>query len=389
MNGRPQHPVNGIPIAVPSLGTIPVWLRHFPISAGAQPRGVVVLLHGGNSSGDVFLTPRGGAVAVLQSAGWDTWVLEYRASPYVVEDVLRHPALGGSAISECRRYTFDQIVAEDIPNALAYVRANTPRGARLAVVGHCLGAGMTALACARGQLEPYDVDTLVLCELGLFVEVPWNGWVKPEDFILERVLHDSPEQRAIDPRHPESWPPTFADAAQAWPKAWLPAKGTTRWQHLLYYLSFMVGQPYSQSRLDPSFRNDSVESFFGPMHLGLYLHAAQSVRRGYMARFDTLDVLDRPRIVPVSDPPTPAASRPPADDLDPTHFRGKNVTLIAAGQSHLWHRDAIDLMYDWLRNIKTAPGIRHQKRVFESYNLQELFWAETAGEVYEAIRDSL
>jgi hypothetical protein len=350
-----------------------------------------LLTHGGNSTGDTFLLPRGGLKDALLARGWDVWVLEWRGSPYVMDDVLAlDPPLGGSAAEERRLFTFDQVVADDFPAALKQVRQATPDSRPVVIVAHCLSAGLTALACARGALEPFGIRKIVLCELGLFVEVPWNGWLKPEDFILERVIHETPACRAISPRRPDEWPPAFKTAAAGWPSAWLPAQGTTSFERMLHDLSFMVGPPYALDRLDESLRNASIEPFFGPMHLGLYLHASQSVRRGYLARFDEPDIIDRARVLPLFSraPPEP---KPPLGDLDPQFFRNKSVALIAAGQSRLWHRDAIDLMYDWLQSIGGRdPSTSVTKHVFVDYGLQELFWGLRApAEVYPAIADEL
>jgi hypothetical protein len=44
----------------------------------------------------------------------------------------------------------------------------------------------------------------------------------------------------------------------------------------------------------------------------------------------------------------------------------------------VWHRDSIDLMYDWLKNAWTCVERRLEKVVFPSYNLQELLWGAHA-----------
>ena len=51
------------------------------------------------------------------------------------------------------------------------------------------------------------------------------------------------------------------------------------------------------------------------------------------------------------------------------------MTLVAAGDDFVWHRDSIDLMYEWLlRN----PKVQCAKYIVPGYNIQELFWAKDA-----------
>jgi hypothetical protein len=122
------------------------------------------------------------------------------------------------------------------------------------------------------------------------------------------------------------------------------------------------------------------------MHLGIFLHVSQMVRRGYAARFGEPDIIDRRRLVH-----THTGASPPIGDLDPTHFRGKRITLLAAEENHLWHRDAVDLMYEWLWATGSyADRQRYEKRVFAGYNLQELLWgARAPDEVYPVIAEAL
>jgi hypothetical protein len=200
------------------------------------------------------------------------------------------------------------------------------------------------------------------------------------------VLAQDPLCRSIDPKQFNRWPAAMAVGYDTWPKKWLPDPGTYTWERLLHYFSFMVGHPYGIRRLHPTLRTGLVEPVFGPMHIGLYLHAAQSVRRGYLARFNAPDILDRGRLVTGSqrEPKTPVDG-----DLDPTHFAGKKIILVAPGQSRIWHRDSIDLMYEWLRNTTPRSERFVSKLVFPELGLQELFWSEDCLETYAGIQAAL
>jgi cholesterol oxidase len=354
-------------------------------SAAASNQGAVLLLHGGNTSSETFLLPGGGFAEYLRANGWDVWLLDWRASPHVLEDVLAGTPLGGSEQAERRLFTLDRVVDEDIPAAVRAVREQIGATRKLSILGHCVGGGALSIAIARGKLEAHRVHGAVLCTLGLFYAAPWNGWLKAEDFIIERVLGNTPRCRDVDPKQPESWPADMKEAFARWPNAWLP-EGSSPAAELLRRLSFMLGQPYAPERLDPSISGDELLRQFGPMHLGVYQHLAQMVRRGYAAEFDALDVIDRRRTQSSDAMRIP----PPSDhDLRPGFFHDKRVTLIAAAENQVWHRDSIDLMYDWLRRIDTksnAQSPQFRKKVFRGYRIQELFWGRDArADVYPEI----
>jgi hypothetical protein len=158
----------------------------------------------------------------------------------------------------------------------------------------------------------------------------------------------------------------------------------------------MFGNPYETAQLDPSLRGSILCRLFGTMHLGLYLHAGQVVRRGYAARFDAPDIVERPRLdapprahhARRTAPRGPKPSHPPEGDLLPAHFRDKRITLITGAQNRLWHRESIDLMYEWLMNIGDRPAGAHvKKRIFPGFAHQDLYWRRESGDddVYAAI----
>jgi hypothetical protein len=220
------------------------------------------------------------------------------------------------------------------------------------------------MAVARGELEPFDVSNFVLLSLGLFYEVPWNGWVKTEDFILERILHEEPTHRVIDPNRPKEWPSLLRHTYDHWPTAWLPPPRTES-DDMLRRLSFMVGTPWATKNLHPALRGD-VRQYFGGLHMGLYLHSGQNVRRGYAARMNTPEMSN----------PMSASGVIAASDLDPQYFsRRKNFTLICPTNNQLWHRNSMDLMFDWLRSCARSPC---EKYAIPGYNLHELLWGEHA-----------
>jgi pimeloyl-ACP methyl ester carboxylesterase len=350
--------------------TIELKLRH---AKGAEPGSpAVLILHGGNSSSLTYTAPNGGLAGYLGGEGIDVWLLDWRASPFVVDPLLNGGPLGGSVAAEREFFNLDLAASEDIPLALGTIRAEIGDETPLSIMGHCLSGAAVAMATARDHLEPYRVGSIILLTLGLFVEVPWNGWIKAEDFILERILHEDPKCRGIDPRNSAQWTEEMRAAYDGWPSAWLP-KGP----ELLRALAFMVGLPYTPERVAEEFRTPDVAKYFGTMHLGIYLHAGQLARRGFCAPFNAPDVIDRPRLHRQN------ASPETQSDLRPEPFRNKHVTLIVAAEDRIWHRDSLDLMYDWLRNNGCSRAVKH---VLPGYNLQELLWGQRAREqVYPKI----
>jgi hypothetical protein len=369
--------LEAFPILVGNDGAqVTLWLRRVVPAGGARRNGAgrasassaVLLLHGGNTSGDTYLFPRGGLAVYLKNAGWDVWLLEWRGSPHVVKRVLAGGPLGASNAAERSIYNVDQAAEVDIPAGLKTMRGLIGEGVPISIVGHCLGGGALAMAIARGKIEDSGAKDIVLSTMGLFYEVPWNGWMKSEDFLIERVLSEDSACRAIDPKDRPGWPGLMKTTYERWPPARLP-RGRSGADEMLKSLTFMFGQPYSTLALGKGVTASVLEYVFGPMHVGLYQHAGQLVRRGYAARFNAPDVIDRTDRF---------AGRPSVegsdDDLKPEYFRDKRVRLVAAADNHLWHRDSMDLMYEWLCRIGPDPRLRYTKHVFAGYNIQELLW---------------
>jgi hypothetical protein len=364
-------------------------LRRFgPVDATAS----VLLVHGASASHETFLEPDGGLVRYLGQGGeppFDVWTLDWRGSRHVVERLLERPP-EESRDAELRRMTLDQAATKDFPMALREMERILRDGRSPGVVAHCFGAGAFSIALARGQVP--SVRNVVLLTLALFYEAPWDGWVKAEDFILERVLSEAPACRAIDPRRPGDWPRAMAEAYDLWGRLW-PFESGAPGDAVLSRLSFMFGAPYPKRALAPGLHGPALDRLFGPMHLGLYLHAGQLLRRGFAAPFDAPDVLDRRRRLSggARRPRPPPKGVVEADDLTPEPFRDKAITLITGADNRLWHRDGIDSMYEWLLAHAPARGStpRPVKHVLPGFAHQDLLWGTRRTEVYARIREGL
>jgi len=354
--------------------------RHRGRNGGGPP---VLLLHGGSTCSDIFLVPNGGLVQYLLNRGWEVWTLDWRGSCRVVDPMLAELLNDAEKVEHERAlFTLDHVAERDLPLALGEMRKHVDADQKIGMVAFCAGAGALSMAIARGAVRDFGVDNVVLMTLGLFYETPWDGWVKAEDFLIERVMVQDPKLRGISP-HEAPWVKDMELAFERWPSAWF-EPGTSTVQKMYRRLTFMFGEPYASS-LQPEMPPSVLLSMFGHLHLGLYLHLGQQVRRGYAARFDALDVLDRSRL-------SSQAVRAANGDLVADHFYEGNIVLLAGARNRLWHRDSIDLMYEWLRS--NAPiGARNssvRKHVLPAYAHLDLLWGPRARQdVYELIKDSL
>jgi pimeloyl-ACP methyl ester carboxylesterase len=377
-----QSYVEQIPFEVPigeALRPLKLSLRRV-VKQRSPANKAVMIVHGANSGSMTFLVPEGGLADYLAEHGWDVWLLDWRGSPEVVDPLIKDGASlrGRTVMDEIRLFTLDQ-AAHDIAHGVRKIRefiGNTP----LSVMGHCVGGGITAIAVANGLLRELRVGAVVLTTLGLFFEVPWDGWIKAEDFILERVLANNLPPRAIDPRVREPWPREMEDAYERWPTAWQVEPRTDH--RLLNRLSFMVGRPWFPECIDERIDDQVLDKVFGNLHLGLYVHCGQMVRRGYAAPFDDPDIIDRERL------PEGSGCRGIHSYLHAKPFRDLKVTLVTAAKNRVWHRDSMDLMYEWL--LGEAGRGRFEKHVFPDYGLQEIFWAKNAwNDSYPALEEAL
>jgi hypothetical protein len=102
------------------------------------------------------------------------------------------------------------------------------------------------------------------------------------------------------------------------------------------------------------------------------------VRRGYAGEFNAPDVIDRSRL-PRARTRRGRVPGPATGDLaSGPMFKDKRVTLISAADNRLWHRDSMDLMYEWLREHARGGSGAIFKQVYPGYGLQELVWGDRA-----------
>lgn len=370
---------------------------HLHRSQGRDTRGAVLLLHGASASSETFLEPQGHSlVEYLTQERFDVWLLDWRGSHRVIDQLLDP--------SHRDKFTMDAVAEHDIPLAIERIHAARAKegkaGLPLHVVAHCFGAGCLAMSVAAGKLEQLEVTNIVLLTLGLFYVAPWDGFIKAEDFVLERVLGTAPQVTAIRPGTkpprkrpdhgwaeerrrrrtrdaesmrlgvarsslpptrsdtPEIWPSELEEAYETWPKQLLPSCDS----ELCHRVSFMFGQPYLEQNLaDGIHTPGKLSMLFGSMPIALYVHAGQNVRRGYAAPFDApLDVKSKHELKAY---------------LRHAPFDRHHVTLITGTENTIWHCDSIHRMHDWLMS---SGRRRVTKHVLPDYGHQDLLWGKSS-----------
>lgn len=352
---------------------LPLWrLRR----EGGRP---VLLLHGASARHESFMIPGPHPqdpgsprclMEYLHGLGFEPWLLDWRGSGLVVDEVLNSGTAG--RLRDC--FDFDCAARFDVPAALdAIARERASKGARgekapvqIGAVGHCMGAAILAQAIAAGHAGPEQgLRRVVLLTLGLFYEPAWDGRLKGQDHVLERLRHGAPMHLVVDPRPGRVWPPELEEIYANWPDSLRPHRDgeLSETERMCNRVSFMYGPPYLERNLDPSIHRDGLlEGQFGAIPLRMYLHGAQNARRGWAAPFDAEN--DDVTLI------GPDAWRR-FDVLD-------SVTLLTGAENQLWHRDSIDRMYEWLMRGSRSRHCAVRKQVFTDYGHQDLLWGSQA-----------
>ena len=323
----------------------------------------VLLLHGASAGRQTFEFPPEQSFVdfLLRYTNLEPWLLDWRGSKNVTDRECDKPAVDVGNV-----FTFDHAAEEDVPTALQRIKKAYDDDARIPIrlVGHCMAAAVLSIAIARNFLADLRPSHIVLSTIGLYCEVAVDGRLKAEDRLLER-LWSGVETKFIDPRCQSNggtcapripWPDEMNAMYEAWPNWFKPHRGRSNddVEETCNRLSFMYGEPYYEPALDPRIHEDRDELHrqFGAIPLQMYLHAAQSVRRGWFAKFDA-DLEDVELV-----------------DGKQGRFEGIDVTLLTGAMNRLWHRDSIDRMHEWLKR----GSVRSQKCIFTKYGHQDLFW---------------
>jgi cholesterol oxidase len=391
----------------------------------AGPRKPVLLLHGASANHETFTAPSCGTLTppCAGLAGWladgpdegqrfDVWLLDWRGSSFVTDDPGNLPTLSPGI-----EYNFNAAAQFDIRAALdEMARQGTPRP--IAMIGHCMGGGILAEAIARGHVNEKDADCIVLSTLGLFYETPLDSRMKSEDRVLERLAKASTPAAPfvfVDPRVtaakglPQTpWPEDLESLFRNWPGGQfhedrpgeeLSAERTMA-NHMCNRLSFMYGMVYNHANLAEEIHGSDHPTLgkkFGAIPLHMYIHAARNIRQGHATLYN-LDAQDADASVGGTGNPKENGTQPQTiTDRDfisaeaLARFRNlSHVTLVTGALNRLWHRESIDLMYEWLCRGSADFVRKVTKLILPSYGHQDLLWGKNAAaDVFPAIAQGL
>jgi hypothetical protein len=338
-------------------------LRRYACTGSAQR--VVLLLHGASACSHTFLRPgppgRSGIADYLRANGCEVWTLDWRGSMLVALE------------SNNGAMTLDAAATLDIPHAVMLVRrfGQLDEGQPLCIVAHCLGAAALSMAIAAQTLRDVP-EKVVLSTVGLFYDVPWDGWVKAADQILERALITDPNLRFIHcdaGAHP--WPANLEHAYQHWPERLLPARTL---DERFRRTTFMFGRTFLEGVVAPEMLlGRELARQFGAIPLQMYIQAGQNVRRGFAAPYDDRS-FDYARDQPRGGRRLDGATTGRYMHVEP--FRRAEVTLLTGKLNGLWHPDSIRRMHDWL----LRGGVRAHSHILDGYGHQDLYWGAHASQ---------
>jgi pimeloyl-ACP methyl ester carboxylesterase len=327
----------------------------------------VLFVHGATAWRATFFEPDGGIVDYLQEE-FDVWTLDWRASKLITQPW--EARKGEEVPCALRNATLDDVIDGELRAAVRTIGEVTKQAP--SVVGHCIGAAVTAAAIARGKLR-FNSDAggaaaigrhVVLSAIGLFYRGSVDTWLRA--------------QERLDLKTTNTWRLRFDDATD-WPEAYQTVFNL--WERTPYphcdiafcrRISSLFGSPYRPNDIGNIHRQDGkLEEQFGVVPISILNHCARNVRRGWSG--------------------TVGASETEMADLEnPEFFRDLKVTLITGNENQLWHRDSIDRMAEWLRRHNRYDTT--QKKVFQNYGHQDLWWSASSaqpGGVYEYVLSAL
>jgi hypothetical protein len=182
----------------------------------------------------------------------------------------------------------------------------------------------------------------------------------------------------------QSWPGALKSHAEGSPPS--PATNDGIVTCMCNRLSFMYGVPYNHANLVEEIHGSAsspgkLPELFGAIPLHMYIHGARNIRQGYATIYDPT--------APQSDP---KASHPAllSDAARKNFLDLSRVTLITGACNRLWHRNSVDLMYEWLCRGASSDVSKISKVVVPKYGHQDLLWGPRSdSEVFPAIKAGL
>ncbi|MFP2924639.1 alpha/beta hydrolase [Pyxidicoccus sp. 3LG] len=343
------------------MDTLPMAERHDFTAGDGTPlqltryrggtKGPVMLVHGAGVWSGMFMLPtiRENFVQFLVRHGYDTWLLDWRAS---VELPLR-------------QFTLDDAAEHDMPAAVRKVRALSGAETVQAVV-HCAGSVAFFMALAAGRLP--EVRSVVASQVALHQIVPPITQLKamlrlPE--VLDVTLdYLSPDE---DPANP-LWQEAFGKVSDL-----LHHECDST---VCHRLTFMYGHLYRHGKLNRE-THERLDEQFGPCNMLTFRHLAQMARAGQAVAFDHGKEENLRRY----------GSATPPSYLRPEHLK-LPITFLSGEQNGTYMPASTELTFEWLREANGAD--LYQRHVLEGYGHLDTFMGSTAArDTYPVVLEAL
>ncbi|RKH01672.1 alpha/beta fold hydrolase [Corallococcus sp. CA053C] len=314
-------------------------------------KGPVLLVHGAGVWSGMFMLPtlKENFVQYLVRHGYDTWLLDWRASVQL----------------PLRQFSLDDAADHDMPAAVRRVREITGAESVQAVV-HCAGSAAFFMSLAAGHLP--DVRSVVASQVALHHDVPKATRVKSMLRVAELL------DVGLD-----SLTPDEASRTPLFQLAFSKVSSFLRMEcdsPVCHRLSFMYGPLYRHARLNRE-THARLEEQFGRCNMTTFRHLAQMARAGHAVRYDHGRAGNLQRY---------GQARPP-DYLDPAPFK-RPITFIAGEKNRTYLPTSTERTYAWLRE---ANGDRYYRRhVLPGCGHLDTFMGCTASEdTYPVLREAL
>ena len=393
---------------------------------------IYFFLHGASAGSYTFLAPGisghadttqqisetdnpGIAQWLVQNEACEVWLLDWRGS-FVVTDTLIEEDDHSPKLEQFKTlFNYDMVAAQDLPIALGamihLVRSSQnndveyAKNVDIVLAGHCMGAASLSIAVSLGVVNKiktvlagqvdndnernvhFSIDNLILSTVGLFYEVSLDGHLKTQEHVLERVHNDV---ITVDPRvvflnsstHGKKFHHSIGQLYKNWLGLWSTHRQSNGNASHTYpgemeycnQLSFLYGLPYTESRLS-SKMHKNLDQQFGGIPIDLFLHAVWNTRTGWAVPFSI--GLQWQDICQQENAYINKTSR--------QYFHEFNsIILITGNENRLWHRNSVDMMYEWLQrdfiSKKQGQTVTKsiKKYVISDYGHQDLLWGEDA-----------
>jgi choline dehydrogenase-like flavoprotein len=252
-------------------------VHYFDTTDGVQLR---MLRFEGGSKGPVILAPGFGTAAeaftldttatnlpeYLHEAGYDVWVLDYRASPALP--------------SASTQFTVDEVACHDYPAAVARV-LDTSGADSVQIVAHCVGAMAWLMAQAAGL---QGVRSGVASQLGLHPRVATLNKVRAGTAAGSFLSAMGIETLSTELAGSGDWKQRMYDHVLRL----YPSDHTRCNSPVCRRILFMYGEVFDHDQLNEA-THDAVHEVFGVANLSTLNHISAMLRKGHVIRADGVD----------------------------------------------------------------------------------------------------